>query len=231
MDSSENWAIIGRNGSGKSFLLRILSGNLFPSTGIVKIFGKQLGFVNIWDLRKEIGFVSDHLQREYDRETRVINVIYSGFFASNGLYQDVTDEMKEKVVDILEFLEIFHLRDRVFGHLSSGEQKKVLIARSLVFSPKLLIFDEPCNNLDLASKEDVLHSIQKLVQKGHNIVFVTHHIEEIIPQINNVLFLKEGKIIKSGDKVKMMNKKLLNNLLSYKFGVVKKNGWYYFKHF
>jgi iron complex transport system ATP-binding protein len=220
---NENWAVIGRNGAGKSFLLRLLSANLFQSSGTVKIFDEEFGKVNIWELKKKIGFISDLLQKEYNENTKAINVVYSGFFASNGLYEEVTPKMEKRSDEILDFLEIQDLKNRAYGKLSQGEQRRVLIARAIVFKPKLLIFDEPCTGLDIASREEFLSTVEKLVEKGHNIIFVTHHIEEIIPSINKVLFLKEGKVFECGNKKEMMKENHLNNVLEFKFKINEKN--------
>jgi iron complex transport system ATP-binding protein len=222
----ENWAIIGKNGSGKSFLLRLLSANLFPNKGSVKIFGKEFGKVNLWDLKSEIGFISDLFLRQYDQGSKVCNVVYSGFFSSNGLYEDPTELMIERTDIILKELDLYKLKGLRFGEISHGEQKRVLIARALVFNPRILVFDEPCTGLDIAARENFLSNVEKLAQKGHNIVFVTHHIEEVIPAINKILYLKYGEIGLSGNKKEMLNKKNLNNVLDYNFELNEKNGRY-----
>ena len=225
--SNENWAVIGRNGSGKSFLLRLLSANLYPSRGRVRIFGKEFGKVNLWDLKNKIGFVSDMFQRQYDQNTRVSYAVYSGFFSSNGLYEDPTESMTKKTDKILKFLNLSKLSDAKFGEISYGEQKRVLIARALVFNPKILVFDEPCTGLDVASREMFLETIEKLVEKEHNIIFVTHHIEEVIPAINKVLFMKDGMIAKTGDKKDMITRKNLSGILDYNFSVREIYGRYW----
>ena len=227
----QNWAVIGRNGAGKSFLLNLLSANLYPSSGTVKIFDKEFGQTDIWELKKVIGFVSPNFQKDYDSQTRVINVIYSGFFASNGLYYDTTDEMRIKAEELIDFLGIYKLKDRIYGELSNGEQKKVLIARALVFNPEILVFDEVCSGLDISSREELLKTIEIVVKKGHNIIFVTHHIEEIIPSINHILFLKNGEIYKTGKKEKILTQKNLKEVLDIDFNVVSKNKRYFLKYY
>jgi iron complex transport system ATP-binding protein len=230
MNENENWAIIGENGSGKSFLLRLLSANLHSSKGTVKVFGKQFGQVNLWDLKKNIGLVSDLLQTQYHNRTRVIDVVYSGYFSSIGLYENIDSRMKKSAYKILKFLGIYHLKDRIFGELSHGEQRRVLIARSLVFNPKLLVLDEPCTGLDIPAREEFLKTIEKLVKKGHNVIFVTHHIEEVMPFINRILFMKNGKIFGKGTKKEMMKEEKLNKVLGHKFKLIYKNGRYWPKY-
>lgn len=223
----ENWAVIGPNGSGKSFLLRILSTLQYPSSGEAEIFGKILGRVNVWELRKNIGVVSDLLQREYKGEIKVFDVVCSGFFSSVGVYDNVTEEQKERAWELLEQLEITHLAERTLSHLSHGEQRKALIARALVFKPQLLILDEPCTGLDIPSREEFLESLQELIASGINIVLVTHHIEELMPEINKVLLLKEGKVYLKGDKRELMNRANLNHVLGHELGIGEHEGRYF----
>ncbi|MFH1642448.1 MAG: ABC transporter ATP-binding protein [Nanoarchaeota archaeon] len=224
---NENWAIIGKNGSGKSFLLKILSANMQPSSGSVEIFGQEFGKISLWEFKKQIGFVSDFLQKQHHENIKVIEVVLSGFYSSIGVYQKTTTKMISAARKILKSLEINSLKDRVFGELSHGEQRKVLIARALVFNPKLLVMDEPCTGLDIPTKEEFLTLINKLAKSGHNIIFVTHHIDEITGAINRVLLIKDGKIIKQGIKKEIMKENLLNKVLGYKFKLTQKQGRYW----
>jgi len=169
-----------------------------------------------------IGVVSDFLQRGYRESALVHEVILSGFFASNGAYQTPSDEQLQKVDEIIASLNIEHLRDKKFAHLSHGEQRKALIGRALVFEPKLLILDEPCTGLDIPSREDFLDTLRGLVKEGVNILFVTHHIDEIIPEVNKVLFIADGQIAKVGDKKNLMKKSYLKGILGYKELKIKK---------
>jgi len=224
----DHLAIMGRNGSGKSMLLRILSATLFPSEGTISLLGEKFGETNLLELRKSIGVVSDKLQKVYYENSIVQDVVLSGYFASNGLYDEVSDEKIKQSLYILDFLNISHLKDRFYGELSNGEQKRVLIARALVNNPKLLILDEVCNGLDIASREDFLEFLQNLANRDIcNIIYVTHHIEEIFPAINRLLFLKEGTIYKIGSKKDVLTNENISNTLSYNCKLIEKNGRYY----
>lgn len=227
---NENWAVIGQNGSGKSFLLQLLSANIQPSSGTVELFGEMFGRVSLWELKKKIGVVSDMLLRQYHDNYKTIDVVCSGYFSSIGIYDKITAKMLNDAINILKELKITHLRHKRVCELSHGEQKRVLIARALVFNPKLLVFDEPCNGLDIPSREKFLKLAQNLSKKGHNIIFVTHHIEEIMPFINNVMLIKDGKIYAKGQKEDMMKKEMLNRVLNFKFNVTEKSGRYWPKH-
>ncbi|HOJ63189.1 MAG TPA: ATP-binding cassette domain-containing protein [Spirochaetota bacterium] len=228
MKKGENWAIIGRNGSGKSFLLRIISTYQYPSNGKVFIMGNKLGETNVWNLRKKIGIVSDDLQKEYKETTTVSNVILSGFFSSIGIYEEPDLEMIKKKDQILDFLDLNHIKDKPFGKISYGEQKRTLIGRALVFDPDLLILDEPATGLDIASKEEFLLYIQKLIENDHSIIYVTHHIDEIVSGINKVLILKNGKIFATGDKDKILQDKILTQAFDIKIKCKKKRERYFY---
>ena len=212
VNPGENWAVIGRNGAGKSFLLNVIAGNIFPSQGKVTVLDRTFGETDMLELRRLIGYVSPAFQYNYDGATSVNKVVYSGFFASNGLYYDPTQQMIDKTADILRRMGLSHLADKPFGLLSSGEQKKVLIARAMVFSPKLLILDEVCTGLDIASREEVLSFIDELA-RSVGLIFVTHYIEEIMPSITNVLYLKGGKTFASGTKQEMITSDYLRQVL------------------
>lgn len=232
VNQGENWAIIGRNGSGKSFMLKILSTLVYPSEGEITIYGKKFGETNIWDLRKKIGVVSDRLQQTYNGNTCVQDVILSGFFSSIGLHQDIEDWQIERVKEIMDFLRLTPMANRPFESLSQGEQKRALIGRALVFKPQLIILDEPCSGLDIASRDDFLKFLREMIAEGMQIIFVTHHIEEIIPEISHVMLMEKGRIYKSGKKEDMMKRKQLRYILGVeKFKMKKKKGRYWPRYY
>ena len=232
INKGENWAIIGRNGSGKSFMLKILSTLVYPSEGTISIYGRKFGETNIWDLRKKIGVVSDRLQHDYNGNICVQEVILSGFFSSIGIHQDVEDWQVERVKEIMEFLRLTPMAMRPFESLSQGEQKRALIGRALVFKPQLIILDEPCSGLDIASRDDFLNFLGKMIADGMQIIFVTHHIEEIIPEISHVMLMEKGKIYKAGKKEEMMERKQLRYILGVeKFKMKEKKGRYWPRYY
>ncbi|MBD3265882.1 ATP-binding cassette domain-containing protein [bacterium] len=231
MQADEHWAVIGKNGAGKSFLLQLLSAQFHPTSGLVQVMGEELGQVNVWDLRTKIGMVSDGLQRQYHNYFTVLDVVCSGFFASVGIYEPITDAMKEKADETLEKVGLSPLKDRRFGDLSHGEQRRVLIARALVFDPIMLVLDEPCSGLDIPSREDFLQTIQRLGESGHNLVFVTHHLEEVMPVIGKILLLKDGKVHARGDKEEMLISTHLESTFDYPIPIVQSDGRYWPKLF
>jgi iron complex transport system ATP-binding protein len=204
VQKGEHWALLGLNGSGKTSLLKMITGYQWPSSGEVSVLGERFGNTNIPELRKKIGWVSSSLDEQF--QTRLsdtaIEVVLSGKFASIGVYEKVTKEDFEKAHDILTQFKIEHLFDRPISHLSQGERRRVMISRALISSPRLLILDEPCNGLDIYAKEELLSTIENMstTPDGPTILYVTHYIEEIVPSISHALLINSGEVIASGPK-------------------------------
>lgn len=220
---NEHWAILGLNGSGKTSLLNIVTGYHFPTTGEVTVLGKLFGKTNLPELRKEIGFVSSSLDRFADiiNNETVERVIVSGKFASFGLYEHVSDADWSKANSLLSELRLSYLSGKRYNLLSQGEQRRVLIARALMSNPNILILDEPCSGLDILSREELLTSIHNITENKCHVIYVTHHIEELVEDISHVLLLRDGKIIAAGPK----EETLTDDLLSETFKVSVKVRW------
>ncbi|MDY0128974.1 MAG: ABC transporter ATP-binding protein [Methanosarcina vacuolata] len=226
----EHVAIIGPNGSGKSSLIKTFTKEYHPLAAadglVLNIMGK--GTWNVFELRKLLGIVSGDLQQTYFRQISVLDVVLSGFFSSIGIYYNhkVTPEMETRAREVLEFLEISHLEDRLMSELSSGEARRVLIGRALVHDPEALILDEPANSLDLKALHSFREIIRKIAGSGKSIILVTHTLEDIIPEINRVILIKNGKIFRDGIKQEILTDANLSELFSMPVEVVKKNGYY-----
>ncbi len=227
VNSGEQWVVLGANGSGKSFLMSVISSLLHPSGGTVHVLGEELGQVNVWELRSHIGVVSDRLQAEYTGDVGVLDVVCSGFYSSVGLYREVEEWMRERGLEVLSELNIEHLQKRPYRNLSHGEQKRVLIARALVFDPQLLILDEPCNGLDIPSREYFLQTLSDLASGGKHIVYVTHHVDEIMPFVTHVLLLRQGRIVSKDVKEMVLQEHILNDALGYRMQLLKEEGRYF----
>ena len=210
---NEHWGILGLNGSGKTSLLTIMSGFHFPSTGEVSVLGNLFGKTNLPELRKEIGFVSSSLERfaEYFNNEKIERVVVSGQFASFGIYEQVKKEEWEKADSLLESLQLTYLKGKPYRLLSEGEKRKVIIARALMSEPKILVLDEPCSGLDILSRERFLQSLDGIMKDECHIVYVTHHIEELVQGISHVLLLKDGKVIAAGPKEQVVSDELLSD--------------------
>ena len=212
IQQNEHWGILGLNGSGKTSLLNIMSGFNFPSSGEVSVLGNLFGKTNLPELRKEIGFVSSSLDRfaEYYSKEKIERVVVSGKFASFGIYEQVENEDWEKANSLLESLQLTYLKGKPYQQLSEGEKRRVLIARALMSDPKMLVLDEPCSGLDILSREQFLQSLDGVMGNGCHIVYVTHHIEELVPGISHVLLLKDGKVVAQGPKEDVVSDNLLS---------------------
>lgn len=208
----EHWALIGPNGSGKTTLLKIVSGYLWPSSGKVHVLGKEFGKTDIRELRKKIGWVSSYLMEKLPENDSPVDIVVSGKFASFGVYEKITNEDRKKASAILEFLGCGYIKDRSITVLSQGERQKILIARALMADPMILLLDEPCTGLDMKARQNMLDSVSKICRENKaTIIYVTHHINEIVPEIKNVLLLKEGREFMKGKK-SILNKKNLDRL-------------------
>lgn len=190
----ESWCIYGPNGSGKTTLLNLVCGD-HPQAyaNDIYIFGKKRGEgESIWEIKKRIGYMNPHLQVRYRHHISVRDVILSGFFDSFGLYRRPNFQQERRVEDLAEQLEINHLIDNYFDHLSSGERMIALIARAMAKNPRLLLLDEPCQGLDSYHRKVVLHRVDAIGRdRGIMLVFVTHHADDMPPAITHTLALQQ----------------------------------------
>lgn len=211
----EHWVVLGLNGSGKTSLLHMLNGYSWPTTGSISVLGKKFGQTDLRELRKSIGWVSSALQERIAPRQRTQQIVVSGKFASTGLYDNPTKADFEAARKIMERLSCEHLYDRPYGLCSQGEQQKVLIARGLMAQPDLLILDEPTNGLDFIAREELLRSIEQLAKKASapTIIYVTHHIEEVLPLFSRTLLMKNGTIFKQGDRKEVITSETMSTFL------------------
>jgi len=213
IEAGEDWAVLGLNGAGKSLMLNMISGNLWPSSGKLTVLGEVFGETSIPDLTKRIGWVSQSLQERIHREEQAEYIVLSGKFASIGIYQNYSEADMAEAKQLLVSLGAKKLIGKVYQVLSQGEKQIVLIARALMAKPELLILDEPCNGLDLFAREDLLSRIKKMKQAADapSLLYVTHHTEEILPLLNHVLMIRDGKIFKQGKRAELLNETILND--------------------
>ncbi|MBM7648611.1 iron complex transport system ATP-binding protein [Bacillus ectoiniformans] len=213
VQTGEHWAVLGLNGSGKTSILKMITGYQWPNGGSIHVLGHRFGSVNIPELRKSIGWVSTSLDDKFQTRPRdtALEVTLSGKHASVGLFDEITDEDMTKATQLLEKLRITHKADQAFASLSQGEKRKVMIARALMSSPRLLILDEPCNGLDIYAKEELLSTIEDMISQpgGPTLLYVTHHIEELVPSVTHALLISKGNIVAAGEKNAVLNEEVL----------------------
>lgn len=200
VQEGDHWIILGLNGAGKTTLLNMLNGYIFPSEGYAKVLNYTFGDAIMADLRKSIGWISNALQQDIPPNDTSLEIVLSGKFASIGLWDHVTDDDIAQADAIIQKLGITALRERSYSGLSQGERQKVLIGRALISNPRILIFDEACNGLDIFAKKEVYDLITMLAQEHKTILYVTHNTEEILPIFNKALLLKHGKVHSEGDR-------------------------------
>ncbi len=231
IDQHERVAIIGPNGSGKTTLLKTINRELYPVVregSYVRILGRDKW--NVWDLRRRIGVVSNDLHQRYTPTTLAIEVVVSGFHSSIGVHgilsDRVTREQIEAAENTLEELGVAELRNTELKKMSSGQQRRCLLARSLVHDPVTLILDEPTSGLDFAASFDYMKRIRKLADAGRNIVVVTHYLNEIPPEIDRVVLLKEGTVFADGSKQEVLTAEQLTAVYETPIRVAEVDGFY-----
>ncbi|WP_367305714.1 ABC transporter ATP-binding protein [Alicyclobacillus acidocaldarius] len=211
----EHWGLVGLNGSGKTSLLQIITGYQWPTRGQVSVLGHPYGRVDIREVRRNIGWVSYALLQRVEQDVgsdAALDVIASGAFSSIGLWEKPAPEQWEQARALARQFGVEHLVDSPFHSLSQGEKQRVLIARALMAKPPLLILDEPCTALDVRAREELLTALNTMA-KGPDapaLLYVTHHIEEMIPAITHVLALDAGRVAARGDKKAVLTDDVLS---------------------
>jgi iron complex transport system ATP-binding protein len=225
----EHWAVVGPNGSGKTTLLKLACGYLWPNAGgEIRRRGKALS--NLRELRKSIGWVTSTLAAEIPAHEKVIRTVLSGKFAQIGfmeLFGGAATKADYGVAGrLLDAMNCAHLADREFGTLSQGEQQKVLIARARMTKPYLIVLDEPCAGLDAGAREHFLASLALLERRSRipALIYVTHHIEEILPLFGKTLVMHSGAVLRSGTTRRVLTDALLAELYGVSLRVIRRKG-------
>jgi len=212
VERGQHWAILGANGSGKTSLLSALTGYLMPTAGEISLLGKVYGRSDWRELRKQIGIVSSSIRQMIADHEPAVETVASGKFAMIDFWGHVTRTEKMQAMQLLRQVECDYAANRPWRVLSQGERQRVLIGRALMAKPRMLILDEPCAGLDPAAREHFLQFIQRLGRSKNapTLIFVTHHVEEIMPTFSHALILKCGKVLAAGKKSEVLNSKNLS---------------------
>jgi iron complex transport system ATP-binding protein len=227
----ERVAILGPNGSGKTTLLKTINRELYPvvaDDAWIRILGRD--HWNVWDLRKHIGVVSHDLHNRYAPATTALEVVVSGFHSSIGVHgmlaRQVSGEQLSRARETLRLLGIDKLHSTPLNSMSTGQQRRCLLGRSLVHEPHTLVLDEPTAGLDFAASFDYLNRLRELSASGRNIVLVTHHLNEIPPEVERVIVLKDGSVVADGDKATVLNSDLLSRVYETRIRVTELDGYF-----
>jgi iron complex transport system ATP-binding protein len=198
----EHWVILGPNGSGKTSLLKSLTGFLSPTAGEIAVLGQRYGASDWRALRFQIGVVTSSFVAAIPPAEVSLDTVVSGKFAQLDLWHAGTRADRAVALTLLRFVGLARLADREWAHLSQGERQRVLIARALMARPRLLILDEPCAGLDPVARERFLSFVEKLARRRNSpaLVLVTHHVEEITPAFTHALLLRDGRVLNSGPR-------------------------------
>ena len=228
--AGEHVAILGPNGCGKSTLIKTITRECYPlarAGSSLTLFGQDSW--NVFDLRKLLGVVSNDLMSTCTREITGIEVVLSGFFSSIGIqtYHPVTSELMARAREVLDLLEVPHLADRFMTEMSSGEGRRILIARAMVHDPLALLLDEPSNSLDVSATLELRALMRKLAQSGIGILVVTHHLPDIIPEIDRVILLKAGRVFADGGKADLLTTERLSELFAVPVEMGRRDGYYH----
>ncbi|MGH7875711.1 MAG: ABC transporter ATP-binding protein [Candidatus Binatia bacterium] len=232
VQEGEHWVILGPNGSGKTTLLKIASGYLWPNGG-GEVFRKGRALVHLPELRKSIGWLTASLVGEIPAQESVLDTVVSGKFAQigylGGMWGQASRSDFARARRYLDELSCGYLREQKFGSLSQGEQQKVLIARARMTKPYLIFLDEPCAGMDPGARESFLASLHRLgaQKKIPALIYVTHHIEEILPMFQRTLILQGGKVLYAGKTAAVLKPRMLRKLYGSPLTYVRRQGRYW----
>ena len=232
----EHTAILGPNGAGKTALIHLLTHDHYPlareGESPVRVLGRDRW--NVSELRSSLGIVTSDLHHQFIEghsagRIRGLDAVVSGLFATRGFLHglSVTDAMREQAKASLARVEAAHLADRRLDEMSTGEARRILIARALVTEPRALVLDEPTTGLDIVARGRFLSFTRRIAQQGTTIVLITHHVEEIVPEIDRVVLLQRGRIAADGVKSAILTSERLSALFEALVTLDRVDGYYY----
>ena len=243
IDAGEHVAILGPNGCGKSTLIKTMTCECYPLAldgTRVRIFGRERW--DLTELKKRLGVVSAELPGKQTLKTSGRDAVLTGFFSSSTLWPNlaVTAEMRERAEEVLELVGATGFAEKPLGEMSAGQQRRIMIGRALVGSrasaegnpggtaaSEMLLLDEPSNALDLAAQQELREMLRRLAQHGTGILLITHHIADILPEIDRVILMRDGRIVEDGPKEQLLTGKVLSELFGVSVEVTPRDGFYH----
>jgi len=237
VDAGEHIALLGPNGCGKSTLIKTVTCECYPIAQPetrVSIFGRERW--DLTELKKRLGVVAPELPGRPTLTTTGRDAVLTGFFSSSTLWPNltVTEAMQARADEVLELIDAVPLRDKPVGQMSAGQQRRIMIGRALVGSSsafggnrQMLLLDEPSNALDLAAQQDLRDLLRRLAQQGTGILLITHHVSDIIPEIDRILMMKEGRIVADGPKSELLTDARLSDLFKTEVQLSQRDGFHF----
>ena len=230
VNAGEHIAILGPNGCGKSTLIKTITCECYPIAEPdteVSIFGRSRW--DLTELKKRLGVVAPELPGRHTLTTTGRDAVLTGFFSSSTLWPNltVTEEMRARADEILSLIDAELFRDKLVGHLSAGQQRRIMIGRALVASSKMLLLDEPSNALDLAAQADLRTLLRRLAQQGTGILLITHHVSDIMPEIERILMMKGGRIVADGPRSTLLTEQSLSDLFRTEVRLTERDGFHH----
>ncbi|GAA5118842.1 ATP-binding cassette domain-containing protein [Luteolibacter yonseiensis] len=224
----ESVAILGPNGAGKSSFLKLLTGEVRPAAdkGMhCRLFGEELW--SLEEIRHRIGVIMPEEVARFEADELTRDAVLSSLRGAYGRTRDMrfSQAEKEQAMVSMELMGVAELANRAFGTLSSGERRRILIARALVHQPQVLVLDEPSTALDFAANIQLTGMLRKLLQENRDLLLVTHHPGEIPPEIDRVILLRDGRIFADGRKRDVLKSALLSELYDVPLKVSWSHGW------
>lgn len=222
VNKGEHWAILGLNGSGKTSLLKLITAEYWTSQGSMEVLGNQFSGTDISNIRTKIGIVGSFIAERLSPHMLAEKIVLTGKYKSSILYTEYGEKELEEARQMLISIGGEHLLGRIYASLSQGEKQLLLIARSLMESPEILILDEATSGLDLFAREKLLTQIEQITSlpNAPTIIYVTHHAEEITRSFTHVLLLKKGNIIAKGPKNEVLTEEILSDFYDQPVSIV-----------
>jgi iron complex transport system ATP-binding protein len=237
IDAGEHLAILGPNGCGKSTLLKTITCEVYPLVRpetSVRIMGRER-----WDLtqlKRRMGVVAAELPGKPTLTTTGFDAILTGFFSSSTLWPNlmVTAQMRTRAEQILSLVNAENLRSKPVGEMSAGQQRRIMIGRAMAGtssnaeegSVQMLLLDEPSNALDLGAQQDLREMLRRLAQQGTVIVLITHHIADILPEMDRIVMMRDGRIVADGSKPELLTAQRLSDLFGRKIAMTERDGYW-----
>ena len=243
VEAGEHIAILGPNGCGKSTLIKTITCECYPLAlegTLVRIFGRERW--DLTELKRRLGVVQAELPGKPTLKTTGRDAVLTGFFSSSTLWPNlrVTEAMRARAAEIMELVGASYLAEKPVGEMSAGQQRRIMIGRALVGSSaeaeaspgdspatQMLLLDEPSNALDLAAQQGLRTMLRTLAQRGTGLLLITHHIADILPEIDRVILMRDGRIVADGAKRELLRADVLSNLFGAQLEVTERDGFFH----